>query len=181
MAIVMLGLPGAGKGTISKELEEKTGYEHVSVGELLREEINKGTHDGNQVDAFISKGLLAPDYLVNRILLKKLEDNPKVILDGYPRTEDQAKILAKINIPIELVVYLDVPEEILFQRLRRRREIENRPDDTDELIQFRIERDKKNLGSVLDFYGDKSYFASIDGSVGKEAVADNILDLLALK
>ena len=120
--LLFLGAPGAGKGTQAELLSKNNSYLHLSTGELLRKEIEMNTNLGKQVKDIMNRGELVSDNLVLEIVKQNLDKSNKGwILDGYPRNLSQAnsldEVLNKINQPLELVFYLDIPEEVLIQRL----------------------------------------------------------------
>ncbi len=127
MNIILLGPPGAGKGTQSVRLAQELGLAHIATGDLLRKNVREGTQLGKQAKDFMDKGLLVPDELVAK-MLKERFDNPDVkngfILDGYPRNINQAKtldsLLRSANLTIDLVVYLDSSEKVILTRLTGR-------------------------------------------------------------
>jgi len=172
--ITLLGLPGAGKGSISKALGERIGYKHLSVGDALRAEIAKGSEVGQRIKVFLDKGELAPIPLSAEIVRLAVEANDKLILDGYPRTVEQAKILDEFEVPIEAIIFLEVPKEVLFDRLKRRRNIEHREDDTDELIVKRYERDAESVQPLLEFYQGRKNFFTVDGNESIEEVTNRV-------
>ena len=122
--MILLGPPGAGKGTQSKRLAEDLSLPHISTGDLLRQNVKEGTELGKQAKDFMDKGLLVPDELVARMLINRF-GMPDVkngfILDGYPRNLSQAETLDRIlkdkSMGIDLVVYLDTSEAVIIQRL----------------------------------------------------------------
>ncbi len=127
MRIVLLGAPGAGKGTQAKQLAKKLGMPHISSGDILRQNVAKVTDLGKEAKDYMNKGLLVPDELVTKMLSDRFSQ-PDVkngfILDGYPRNLNQAKvldgILAKVNLKIDLVFDLDCSEPVIIQRLSGR-------------------------------------------------------------
>jgi len=127
MRIILLGPPGAGKGTQSKQLAIKLGLLHISTGDLLRQNVAGGTSLGAQAKEYMEKGGLVPDELVTKMLIQRI-DKPDTkqgfILDGYPRTINQAQtlddVLKQRNIQIDLVIYLDTSEPVIIQRLSGR-------------------------------------------------------------
>lgn len=130
--ITLLGGPGAGKGTVAVELAPTLGLTHLSTGALIRKEIAQGTSLGMQVKDLIEKGQLAPDHLVMQILveaLKSPENRRGVILDGFPRTLAQAKmldeLLASWGVKLEKAVWLELSEDDLIERLSLRRTCSN--------------------------------------------------------
>ena len=129
MVIVMLGAQGSGKGTVGVKLAEELGLVHVSTGDIFRENIKNNTELGKEANTYILAGNLVPDELTNRILLDRLskEDvlTQGVLIDGYPRTEEQCKkldeMLASLDRQVDLVINLDVAREELLQRTTTRR------------------------------------------------------------
>lgn len=123
MKIVFIGAPGAGKGTYAQLFREKYCIPHISTGDIFREEINRGTELGRRIKEYIDKGLLVPDEIVIEVVKKRLEQ-PDVrngfILDGFPRTLKQARVLDEI-IRLDAVIYLNVSEEVAVKRLSGRR------------------------------------------------------------
>ncbi len=124
MYIVLLGPPGAGKGTQSKNLAVKLGLPHISTGDILRQNVKDGTELGKQAKGIMDKGLLVPDELVAKMLDERF-NNPDIkkgfILDGYPRTLPQAgtldQIMASKGLSVDLVVYLDSSDKVIIERL----------------------------------------------------------------
>lgn len=127
--IILVGAPGAGKGTMAEIIKEELGLVHISTGDILREEIKQGTELGALAQSYISQGKLLPDDVVVAIVAGRLaEDDVKqqgFMLDGFPRTIPQAHALdatlKEKGIAIDAVVVLDVPEETLYKRLTSRR------------------------------------------------------------
>lgn len=119
--IIFIAPPAAGKGTQSELLISKYGYEHISTGDLLRNEIKSGSDLGKELDSMMKSGSLISDEIVNKLLINVLSNITKpFILDGYPRTISQAlkldEILASLNKSVDVVVYLDVEEELAMKR-----------------------------------------------------------------
>jgi len=127
MNLVLLGPPGAGKGTQAKRLAEKLGLAHISTGDILRQNVKLDTDLGKQAKGIMEKGLLVPDGLVAKMLDQRF-NNPDIkkgfILDGYPRTLSQAhsldEILASKGLAVDLVVYLDSSDQVIIKRLTGR-------------------------------------------------------------
>ena len=129
MNILLLGKPGAGKGSVAKEFKEKMNIVHLSTGDIFRNEIREKTELGLLADSYISKGLLVPDEVTNNMVRDRLSEKDcenGFILDGYPRNLNQAKELDKIlkeyKKKVDLVVYLSTPTEEIIERVMARRE-----------------------------------------------------------
>lgn len=124
MQIILLGPPGAGKGTQAKSLAKKLNLPHISTGDLLRQNVKEETALGKQAKDFMEKGLLVPDELMAQMLMQRL-GQPDIqkgfILDGYPRNISQAKTLDKMlsdrHLDIDIVAYLETSESVIIQRL----------------------------------------------------------------
>ncbi|MGB2580024.1 adenylate kinase [Elusimicrobium simillimum] len=130
MIVVLLGAPGAGKGTQADLIKEKYGLEHISTGNLLREEIAKGTEIGKEAAKLIDNGNLVPDEMVSGLLKTALENRGKgVILDGYPRTKAQAEalhvIIKGMSEKIRAVINIQLPEDEIVKRIVMRRQCNN--------------------------------------------------------
>ena len=123
--VILLGPPGAGKGTHAKSLTVAMHIPHISTGDMLRDARSRGTELGKQADSYMSSGSLVPDALVNGIVAERLAcETNGYLLDGYPRTIAQAemlnKILEKIGKKLDAVVFFDVPDEVVLERLTAR-------------------------------------------------------------
>ena len=128
MKIIMLGAPGAGKGTQAKMIAEKYGLPHISTGDIFRANIKNGTELGKEAKEYMDKGLLVPDELTVRLLLDRVaQDDCKngYVLDGFPRTIPQAEVLdqelSKLGEQVDYAVNVDVPDENIVKRMSGRR------------------------------------------------------------
>jgi len=128
MRLILLGPPGAGKGTQANVLCKEYNIVHISTGDLLRQAIKNNTEVGNLAKSYMDKGELVPDEVVAKIIKEKLEEddvNAGFILDGFPRTEKQAEILdtvlGELNIDVDMVLYLKTEEHTILKRLTGRR------------------------------------------------------------
>lgn len=120
LRILFLGPPGSGKGTQSARIAEKFGLAHISTGDLIRGEIKSGSELGNKVKAIVEAGNLVSDDIVNEIVKNKVANLKKFILDGYPRTLEQAKFFSEFS-DFDFIFDLEVPHEELMDRLTGRR------------------------------------------------------------
>ena len=169
--LVLLGPPGAGKGTQAEKLIEKYGFNHISTGEVIREQIRKGTELGRSVQSYIEKGQLAPDGLVIDIIadyVAKHKDAKGNIFDGFPRTTVQAKafdeIMEKNGTPVSVMLSLEVPDEELVKRLLLRGKESGRADDSNEgVIRDRIDVYKAQTAVVADHYKPQGKHRAVNG------------------
>ncbi|MDD6132247.1 MAG: adenylate kinase [Bacteroidales bacterium] len=170
--LVIFGAPGSGKGTQSEKLIETYGLFHISTGEVLRDQIAKGTELGKTADKFISNGQLIPDELMVNILSDLLDSNPAtrdgVIFDGFPRTIPQAvalnEMLAKRGAQVNAVVGLEVADDELIDRLIKRGAESGRSDDNLETIKKRLAVYHSQTQPLRDFYVNEGKYLSIKGS-----------------
>tara|TARA_B100000242_G_scaffold282611_1_gene244042 strand:+ start:118 stop:666 length:549 start_codon:yes stop_codon:yes gene_type:complete len=173
--LLFLGAPGAGKGTQAELLSQNYSYLHLSTGELLRKEIEMKTILGRKVKDIINSGELVSDELVLQIVRQNLDKNNKGwILDGYPRNLSQVKslneVLAEINQPLEIVFYLDIPEEVLIKRLLLR----GRKDDTEETIIKRIKIYKETTEPLIQYFDDLSLLECIKADRDLKTISSDI-------
>jgi adenylate kinase len=187
--VIVLGPPGAGKGTQAERLAECLGLVHISPGEILRREIPAGSETGRQIVASMAAGDLVPDELVDGVVRDRLESLPPeqgFVLDGYPRTAAEAhslrQLLARLGRlePRPVVVWLEVPREELVRRLRRRRELGGRADDAEQALTRRLAIHDAHAGAVRDALRSWTDVVVIDGSPAVDAVTQEILDRLYL-
>jgi adenylate kinase len=169
--LVIFGPPGAGKGTQSAKLVEKYGLAHISTGDVLRSEMERGTPNGVTAKGFINNGKLVPDELIIGMLedkLKNLTDTSGVIFDGFPRTTIQAEalkqMLTKLGTGIAVMLCITVEDEELIQRLLQRGAQCGRSDDNLETINKRIVVYNTQTAPVFDFYNQEGVAVTIDGS-----------------
>lgn len=181
--LVIFGGPGSGKGTQSDLLIEEYGLFHISTGEVLRDQISRGTELGKIADSFISGGNLIPDDLMISILGKVLDENADkvangVIFDGFPRTIDQAKALTTLleerNMKLNVVIGLEVADEELTKRLIKRGQDSGRSDDNAETIKKRLDVYHNQTSPLRDFYINEGVYAAIEGN---GSIADIFADI----
>lgn len=170
--IVIFGAPGSGKGTQSAKIVDLYGLYHISTGEVLRDQIARGTELGKIADSFISKGNLIPDDLMVNILEDVLNtyasEAKGVVFDGFPRTIPQAEalktLLEKRGEELTAVIGLEVPEEELTRRMLQRGKDTGRADDTPETIANRLEVYHSQTHPLREFYTNSGEYVAINGS-----------------
>lgn len=168
--IVIFGAPGSGKGTQSDLLVQKYGFKHISTGDVLRTEIKNGTELGNTAKSFIDKGQLIPDSLMIDILAATYDSLcpcEGVIFDGFPRTIPQAEalkqMLAERGSEVSGMLELDVPEEMLMERLINRGKTSGRADDNAETIKKRLDVYNSQTTPLIEWYEKEGKRNAIKG------------------
>jgi adenylate kinase len=157
---LIFGPPGSGKGTQAARIHSELDLEHLSTGEILRAEAARGTEIGKEAARLMKEGHLVPDELLVPIIRARLQErrgrSRGVLLDGFPRTVEQAKaldeLLAADGRKVDFVVALDAPDDLLIQRLLHRAVVEHRPDDTEEAIKERMKEYHERTAPVLEHY-----------------------------
>ena len=182
MRIVFLGPPGAGKGTQAAMLTDEREYVHLSTGDMIRDEMNRGTELGRFAKTFYDKGDLVPDETVIDMIKARLAESENVILDGFPRTVTQAASLDdqlyRIGVSLDAVVFFRVDVDELIERLEKRRDIEGRADDEPEAIRHRMEVYDRETAPVVDYYRDASRLTEIDALGTIDDVRARLTDVL---
>ncbi|MDQ6918730.1 MAG: adenylate kinase [Candidatus Dormibacteraeota bacterium] len=170
MIWLIFGPPGSGKGTQARFIGSEFGLTHLSTGEVLRAEAAGGSEEGRQVAALMRAGQLVPDPVMVRIVSERLRRNPEedVLLDGFPRTVEQARALDELLVSegrrVDQVVALTVAEEVLIDRLLQRAQVENRADDTRQAIEERMHEYHERTEPVLAHYRAAGVpVAAVDG------------------
>ena len=184
--IVLFGAPGCGKGTQAQRLKEHYGIDHVSTGEVIRDEIRRGTELGRSMEQYIKEGRLAPDEIVIGMIANYVAGHKEAkgcIFDGFPRTTVQAeefdRILAGHGLKVDIMVDIHVPEEELVKRILLRGKDSGRADDaSEEVIRDRIKVYHEQTAVVADFYAKQGKFADINGLGTMDEVFDRICQVI---
>jgi adenylate kinase len=185
--IVIFGAPGSGKGTQSDKLIEHYHLFHISTGDVLRDNIRRGTDLGKTAKGYIDQGQLVPDELIIDILAQVLDENKDkasegVIFDGYPRTIPQAealeRLLADRGTQIDAVVGLEVPEEELIRRILLRGQMSGRSDDNEETARKRLETYHNQTSPLKAYYEEQGKYHAINGLGGIDDIFELIKDNL---
>ena len=170
---IIFGPPGSGKGTQAARIESEFHLAHLSTGEILRDEVARGTEIGREVARKMSAGDLVPDDLIVSIVRRRLpasEAGAGVLLDGFPRTLQQAgaldEMLATEGHRVDVVIALEVPESALVDRILHRAAVEGRADDTREAIAERMHEYHKLTAAVLDHYRKRDVRVEVIDGVG---------------
>jgi adenylate kinase len=215
MKIILLGAPGAGKGTVAKRLTAIDGSVQISTGDILRGAVQAGTALGKEAQGYMDRGDLVPDALIMGIMEERLrQDDCKkgFLLDGFPRTIPQAEalkvLLDKLKIRLDMVVNLDVPRDVIFDRLCTRRTCENtacqaiynikgmppkkegicdkcgsrivqRADETEEAIGHRLDTYNQKTAPLVGFYEKEGLLKTVTGT-SSDAVVEAIKSELGM-
>ncbi|HIW29322.1 MAG TPA: adenylate kinase [Candidatus Luteococcus avicola] len=181
MRMLIMGAPGAGKGTQAKLIANHYRIPAVSTGAIFRANIAAKTELGNRVNALISKGEFVPDVLTTAVVAKRLlegDTNNGWLLDGYPRTLEQVDaldiILEDAHRKLDCVLSLETDEEELVGRLLKRAQIEGRADDNEETIRRRMEVYRSETEPLMALYRERGLLVSVDGDGSVDEVAERI-------
>ena len=185
MRLVLLGPPGAGKGTQATTIAEEFGIVHVATGDIFRGNVGQGTDLGMQAKAYMDRGELVPDEVVIAMVIDRLAEPDAAsgfLLDGFPRTVPQAEalevVLQERDQPLDAVVRFNVSEEELLARLEGRREEEGRTDDDSEVIRKRLVEYRTKTAPLESFYAERGLLHDVDAIGTVEEVSERTLKLL---
>ena len=169
--VLLLGPQGAGKGTQAKRISAEYGIPHIASGEILRAEMAAGTDLGKRVEEIYDRGDLVSDDLMIELIRNRLEQpdtETGFILDGFPRTTVQAEALdsmfSDIGRSFNVAFALQIPDEVAFERLGRRAEVEGRADDTEEAIKRRLENYHRETEPLIEYYRTRGNLVTIRGN-----------------
>ena len=201
--LVFLGAPGAGKGTQAKRISEKYDIPHISTGDILRANIKEGTELGKLAKSYIDKGALVPDEVIIKVMQARLaEDDCKkgYLLDGFPRTIEQAKALDNIT-TVTLAVNIVVDDDAVVRRIAGRRmcvcgesyhisthpsdvcdkcgaKLYQRDDDKEETVKSRLDVYAKQTAPLIKYYSDKGVLVDVDGMQDVAEVTKEIIKVI---
>ncbi len=177
---IFLGPPGAGKGTQAQTLAQTHGIPHISTGDILRNAVAQKTELGQKAQSYMDQGELVPDQLILDLVKERLGQPDAAIgwiLDGFPRTVAQATfledLLGRIHQSFNYVVNLEVPDQVLVERLLGR----GRKDDIEEVIRTRLQVYHEQTAPLIDFYQTRQQLVSIDGNQPIEVVQEQLNQL----
>jgi adenylate kinase len=210
--IVLLGPPGAGKGTQAQIISKTLNLAHISSGDIFRENLKKQTDLGKLAQTYMDRGALVPDDVTIAMIQERLsrpDCNNGALLDGFPRTPTQAKaldeMLSKTNQEIDCVPYINVPSEVLIERLSGRwtcptcgfvyhekfnppnepgicdkdqSELYQRADDQEETVKKRIEVYLEQTSPLIDYYRESGLLIEVDGTQSIEQVTSQLIDAI---
>lgn len=179
MNLILLGAPGAGKGTQAEVISKKHNLFHVSTGNLFRKALEEGKELGQLAKSFMDRGELVPDEVVARIVIQNVPETQGCLFDGFPRNLAQAEILDEIlkrrEKTIDVVCNIQVDHQSLLQRMLSR----GRSDDNMETIQNRLKVYEDQTKPLIDYYKKQSKLASVNGNVSVPEVTKQIETLLS--
>lgn len=179
MRILLIGAPGSGKGTQADRLAEHFGVEHISSGDLLRKHVREETSLGTTIKTLVQDGDLVPDSLVMDMLRKPVlaaAEAGGYILDGFPRTVDQAKaaytVARRLGVAVQVAIHLDVPKGELVRRLLAR----GRGDeDTRDVIEHRLDVYNDKTVPLVEYYNQREWLLHVDGAQPMDEVTASIV------
>ncbi len=184
--MLLLGPPGAGKGTQAARLVEKLGIPQISTGDMLRAAVAAGSQLGRQASSYMERGELVPDEVVVAAARERLAQADAArgfVLDGFPRTAEQARsldeLLEQLDVALERCVAITVDEQVLVTRLLKRAEIEARSDDNEETIRTRMRVYREQTEPLVAYYRERGLLAEVDGMGSVDDVQGRIEEALA--
>ncbi len=186
MRLLIMGPPGAGKGTQAAIIGDHYGIPAISTGNIFRLAITQRTRLGERIKRIISEGGYVPDKLTLQVVVQRLEEEDTKggwLLDGFPRTVGQVKALdAELDahgFTLDAVISLTADEDAIVERMLKRAEVENRPDDNEETFRNRLEVYHQETDPLLEVYGERGLLVEVDGMGSVEEVSARVLAALA--
>jgi adenylate kinase len=177
MRLLMIGAPGAGKGTQAERLAARFGIAHICSGDLLRQHVRDQTSIGQTVKSYLDRGDLVPDGMVMDMLRKPvLAAASGYVLDGFPRTVEQAKasyaVVRELGVEVQAAIHLDVPREELVRRLLARG---RGSEDTQAVVEHRLQVYLDKTVPLLEYYAGREWLFTVDGTRPAETVHEDIV------
>jgi adenylate kinase len=186
MNLILLGPPGAGKGTQAKRLEEKFGVKQLSTGDMLRAAVASGSDIGKEAKAVMDAGQLVSDDIIVRMISERVEEPDCAkgfILDGFPRNVAQAdaldQMLAKKGLQIDHVIEFRVDEERMIDRILKRAAEEGRSDDNEDTLRKRMDVYRDQTAPIIPHYREKGALKTVDGMKPMDDVTADLEKILA--
>jgi len=182
MRLLMIGAPGAGKGTQAEQIATHFGLTHISSGDLFRQHVARKTAIGRVAKAYLQRGDLVPDAVVMDMLYKpvtKANQGAGYVLDGFPRTVEQAEaaysVAKDLGVAVQAAVHLEVPTDDLVERLVARGQATGRTDDTEEVIAHRLEVYAEKTTPLLDYYREREQLVTVNGARAIDEVTWSVI------
>ncbi|MCF7910058.1 nucleoside monophosphate kinase [Candidatus Pacearchaeota archaeon] len=176
MKLAIIGIQGSGKGTQAKLLAKEFKLKRISIGEIARKEIKKGSRKGKVLAKYMNSGKLAPNRIINKLIkINTPKDN--FIIDGFPRDKRQLRVAKKIN--LDKVILLTLPKKEVYKRIKLRRKLEKRPDDQIEKLETRLKLFYKHSPKIIKYFKDK--LIKINGNQPRKKVFSDIKKALKEK
>lgn len=182
MRAVLLGPPGAGKGTQAARLTERYGVPAISTGDIFRANVKGGTPLGLKAQEYMSAGQLVPDEVTNAMVRDRLAQDDAAegfLLDGYPRNPEQAveldSMLADLGVSLDAAIEITADFDVVTERLLKRAEIEGRADDTEPVIRKRLEVYAQSTAPLTAFYAGRGVLVQVDGLGEIDQVTDRLV------
>lgn len=183
--LIFLGPPGVGKGTQARAIAGKLGVPAISTGHIFRANMQAHTELGRIAQEYLDHGKLVPDAVTNPMVRARLaapDISAGFVLDGYPRTLEQAHALRDLlmmnKMSLDLVINIEAPEDVLLRQIMKRAEIENRTDDNPEVFQQRLVEYHTSTEPIATYYADQDLLAPVDGVGTVDEVTDRIMEML---
>ncbi|HSJ20295.1 MAG TPA: adenylate kinase [Nocardioidaceae bacterium] len=185
MRLILMGPPGAGKGTQAKVISARLGVPAVSTGDIFRANVSEGTPLGVEAKRYMDAGDYVPDEVTNAMVRDRLAQDDAArgfLLDGYPRTVAQVaeldSMLRDAGTSLDAVVVLTVNDEELVQRLLKRAETEGRTDDTEEVVRHRQDVYNEQTAPLIEVYAERGLLVEVDGMGGVDEVTARVFAAL---
>ena len=188
MRLVLVGPPGAGKGTQAQFLAAHYSIPHIATGDIFRANLKAGTELGNKARKFMDRGELVPDAITNEMVVARLEEADAVngfLLDGFPRNVAQAQVLSSVlaekKTPLDAVLELQIDDSEIISRLNNRRSVEARADDAEEVIVHRLKVYHEQTAPIVDYYRTEGSLITISATGAVDEITKRAIAALGNK